>query len=88
MRRNIIHLKSRQLPKWHDELPAEWHELLKEVYTALHADSGCLAIMGARALVDLFMNEQLGDIGGFAQKIQKLEKNGLVSQTKFSLKLL
>lgn len=70
---------SRQLPKWHNELPEEWHALLKEVYTALHANSRRLALMGARALVDLYMNEQLGDIGGFALKIQKLERDGLIS---------
>ncbi len=71
---------SRKLPKWHNELPEEWYELLKEVYTALHADSRCLVLMGARALVDLYMNKQLGDIGGFAQKIRKLEEDGLISK--------
>ncbi len=68
------------MPKWHDELPKEWSELLKEVYMALHADSRRLALMGARALVDLFMNEQLGDIAGFSQKIKKLEADGLISK--------
>ncbi len=71
---------SRKLPEWYRELPEEWSELLKEVYTALHADSRCLVLMGTRALVDLYMNNQLGDIGGFAQKIKKLEKDGLISK--------
>jgi hypothetical protein len=71
---------SRQLPKWHEQLPAEWQELLKEVYAALHADSRRLTLMGARALADLYMTEQLGDIGGFAQKIKKLEEKGLISK--------
>jgi len=71
---------SRKLPKWHNELPEEWSELLKEIYTALHADSRCLVLMGTRALVDLYLNEQLGDVGGFAQKIKKLEKEGLISK--------
>jgi len=71
---------SRQLPKWHDELPEEWYELLKEVYTALHADSRRFALMGTRALVDLYMTEQLRDIGRFKQKIEKLETDGLISK--------
>lgn len=71
---------SRQLPRWHDELPDEWSGLIKEIYRALHADSRRLALMGARALVDLYMNEQLGDIGGFEQKIKKLESDGLISK--------
>lgn len=71
---------SRQIPKWSEELPREWSELLKEVYLALHADSRRLALMGARALVDLYMIEKLGDIGGFAQKIKRLETDGLISR--------
>lgn len=71
---------SRQIPKWCHELPPEWSELLNEVYLALHADSRRLALMGARALVDLYMSEKLGDIGGFAQKIKKLEADGLISK--------
>jgi hypothetical protein len=71
---------SRQLPKWNDELPDEWSELLTEVYLALHADSRRLALMGSRALVDLYMNEQLGDVGGFAEKIKRLEADGLISK--------
>jgi hypothetical protein len=71
---------SRQIPKWHNQLPDEWCGLLKEVYLALHADSRCLALMGARALIDLYINEQLDDIGGFAQKIKLLESEGLISK--------
>jgi len=71
---------ARQLPKWIYDLPAEWGELLKEIYLALHANSQRLALMGARTLVDLYMSEQLGDIGGFAQKIKQLEADGLISK--------
>ena len=71
---------SRMMPKWHEQLPEEWQDLLKEVYAALHADSRRLALMGARALVDMYMTVQLGDIGGFAQKIKQLDDNGLISK--------
>ena len=33
--------------------------MLREVSTALHADSRRLALMGARTLVDMYINEQL-----------------------------
>lgn len=71
---------SRQLPRWYDELPREIGELLIEVYTALHADSRRLVLMGARAIIDLFMTDQVGDIGGFAQKLNELEKNNVLSK--------
>lgn len=71
---------SRPLPRWLDELPIEWSELLAEVYSALHSDSRRLVLMGARALIDLYMNKQLGDVGGFAQKLNNLEADGLISK--------
>ena len=75
---------SRQLPVWHDDLPDEWCELLKEVYVALHADSRRLVLMGTRALIDLYLTDRLGDIGGFAPKIRKLEVDGLISRPNAS----
>lgn len=71
---------SRQLPNWHDGLPSEIESLLKEVYSALHSDNRRLALMGARALIDVYMNQKLGDIGGFEQKLKKLESEGLIGK--------
>ncbi|KKK52089.1 hypothetical protein LCGC14_3108450, partial [marine sediment metagenome] len=71
---------SRQLPPWHKKLPKEIQELLGEVYTALHSDSRMLAMMGARAIVDLFMNDKLGDKGGFSEKLKKLVNEGHISK--------
>jgi hypothetical protein len=48
----------RRMPKWAKEIPHEASELMKEVNTALHNDSRRLAIMGARSLVDMFMNDK------------------------------
>jgi hypothetical protein len=53
---------------------------VKEVYAALHADSVTLATMGARALVDMVMNKEVGDLGGFAQKMGEMKKRGIVSE--------
>ena len=71
---------SRQIPRWHYDLPKEFQSLMKEVYAALHANSKCLALMGARALVDLFMNVSIGDIGGFQKKLEKLVEDGYLSK--------
>ena len=72
---------SRAVPKdWLNHLPEEMGDLLLEVYIALNADSRRLALMGARALVDLYMSEKLGDVGGFAKKLKKLEEEGFVSK--------
>ncbi|WP_447733569.1 DUF4145 domain-containing protein [Pseudomonas shirazensis] len=56
----------------------EWQSLLSEIYTALHADSRRLAMMGARALVDMYMNDAVGDIGGFDRKLAQLVTAGLL----------
>jgi hypothetical protein len=74
---------SRQLPKWHDELPCEMHELLSEIYTALHLNSRRLALMGVRTIIDMFVLDKIGDVGTFQQKLQTLVDGGyLGSQQK------
>lgn len=70
---------SRQKPKWHDSLPIEYQPLLAEVYAALHADSRMLTLMGARALIDVFMTKHIGDIGGFNKKLDQLVALGFLS---------
>ncbi|SRR6266568_6944483 len=70
---------SRLLPDWRWKLPKEQLALLKEVYSALHADSRCLAAMGARTLIDMVILDKIGDVGTFEQKLDALESRGLVS---------
>lgn len=71
---------SRQAPKWRYDLQDEFRSLMDESYAALHANSKRLALMGARALVDLFMNASIGDIGGFQKKLAKLVEDGHLSR--------
>lgn len=59
----------------------ELSSLFREVYAALHAGSNRLAIMGARALIDMVMLDKIGDRGSFNQKLQTMEKNGHISRT-------
>jgi len=76
---------SRQIPRWQYKLPNDLRDLLKESYMALQAGGKRLAIMGARSLIDLFMNITLGDIGGFEQKLEALVKNGYLSEQNRSV---
>jgi hypothetical protein len=65
---------------WIYGLPVDFQALIKEIYTALYANSRCLALMGTRALVDLFMNTTIGDIGGFQRKLDKLVEDGYIGK--------
>jgi len=66
---------SRQKPAWltkHPELN-DYIQLFEEIYTALHADSRRLAMMGARAVIDLAVARMLGeDPGNFTQGMNEL----------------
>lgn len=67
---------SRQPPHWQVHLPEEWQSMMAEIYSALHANSRRLAMMGARALVDMYMNNVVGDTGGFVVKLNQLVSSG------------
>ncbi len=70
---------ARRLPLWKDDLPDEIVSLLEEVYAALQANSRSLAMMGARALIDMVILQKVGDVGSFPQKLTALEKAGFLS---------
>ena len=69
---------SRLSPRWLEKLPQAIHSLLKEVYAALHADSRRLAMMGARAILDMVLVQTVADIGGFEKKLRVLEEKGFI----------
>lgn len=71
---------SRRMPNWANQLPNDWRQLMYETYTALHANSRRLAMMGARTLIDLYMNETVGDVGGFEQKLKALTNGGFLAE--------
>jgi transcriptional regulator CtsR len=72
---------SRRKPAWIDrhEVADEYVELLGEVYVALHADSGRLAMMGARALIDVVIRRLVGDQDNFGRGLDALVDKDLVS---------
>jgi hypothetical protein len=73
---------SRRKPAWVDRLavPSEYAELLDEIYVALHADSRRLAMMGARALIDMAITRSVGDQGNFGGGLTCLVEKQLISE--------
>lgn len=73
---------SRRQPAWvnHFDVPREYLRLLEEVYTALHADSRRLAMMGARALVDAVIRRNAGDQPNFPRGLDALAEKYLISE--------
>ena len=69
---------ARSLPEWRWTLPQQIGDILIEVYAALQADCRTLALMGARAIMDLVILDKVGDVGTFAQKLEELEIQGFV----------
>ena len=55
--------------------------LLKEIYTALQADSLTLAMMGARAVIEAAIIAKVEDHGTFKDNLQALEDAGHLSKT-------
>lgn len=73
---------SRRKPAWarRYELPSEYMDLLDETYTALHADSRRLAMMGARALIEAAIRRNAGDQPNFGQGLNALAERYLISE--------
>ncbi len=68
---------SRRRPAWAENLPEDMQPLMDEVYVALQHGSARLAMMGARALVDMSMLKALGgDEGSFKQKLDGMVDGG------------
>ena len=77
----------RPRPKWFFDLMLEVglgdgniHDLLGEIYVALHNDQRALAAMGIRALLENVMIEKIGDQRSFGANLREFEANGYVSR--------
>ena len=70
---------ARPMPHWAAKLPEDIRQLLLEVYGAFTDKRYWLVVMGCRSLIDMFALEKIGDIGGFAQKLKKLEDEGYLA---------
>ena len=78
---------SRRKPMWltNGDVPSTYIGMLEEVYTALHADSRRLAMMGARSIIDTVITRAVGDQGNFAKGLDELEKRELISKRDRSI---
>lgn len=61
------------VPPWHQDLTPIIKSLMEEVYFGFQMEMRSLPSMGLRAVIDVVCNDLLGDIGGFSQKLDKLE---------------
>jgi hypothetical protein len=73
---------SRRKPVWltRENAHSTYVGMLEEVYAALHADSRRLAMMGARAIIDVVITRTVGDQGNFTKGLDELEKNDLIGK--------
>lgn len=77
---------SRKKPRWFDDLPQEYKPLLNEIYAAVQVDSRSLALMGLRAILDLFISKKIPNNTGFAKGLDALlKKNFITPQSKETL---
>lgn len=75
----------RIIPIWIFSLEKNYIELLAEIYSATNAGSVRLALMGMRTILDQYINETIGDVGTFAQKIATLASEGHISTAQEKL---
>lgn len=70
----------RARPKWADTLNQRIETLLDEVYLAIPVGAFQLSAMGIRAILDTVLQDKLeGDIGTFAEKLDRIVEKGFVS---------
>lgn len=67
-------------PQWIGELPESIQPILLESYAAADQHLFTVSAMGIRTVADMVLTECVGDIGGFAQKLDKAIEMGLVSE--------
>ncbi len=73
---------AREKPAWSRDLPIQIQSLLTEIYAALADDSRKLAVMGARAILDIVMTQKVGRLGTFQRRLKALEAKGYIGRAK------
>ncbi len=77
---------SRTRPDWLAEIEDEVLEnIFTEVYDALDQGLALLATMGIRAALDRSMEINVGDVGGFKQKLDKLLSNDVIGKGEYGV---
>ena len=65
-------------PNWLAKLPENYRSILNEVYSALDNSLFRLASAGTRTVIDCLIIDQIGDIGGFEEKVKELVSKGII----------
>ena len=72
-------------PPWLKELPSEYRVLALQIYPALDAGSYGLALMGARALLDIYISRHSAVQNDFKKKLEDLQKSGSLSPKQIEI---
>lgn len=54
--------------------------MLAEIYAALDIEAYTLVAIGIRTVIDVLASKTVGDVGGFNQKLDALERDGWLSR--------
>lgn len=74
-------------PRWFSSVPDKMQFIMREIYRALGTGMSALPAMGVRAVIDMVCVDQIGDVGSFENKIDRLVDEGHISANdKESLK--
>ena len=68
-----------KLPVWLGQVNDNVRHIMEEVYKAKEIGLRALPCMGLRTAIDLALMENVGDVGGFEQKLREFEKKGNLS---------
>ena len=75
----------KRVEPWIFRLSSQYIELLSEIYSSFNNSNYRLAMMGLRALIDIFIVENIGDKGTFKQKLKLLKEQNFVSEGQFEM---
>lgn len=70
---------ARRIPDWLDELEEDIADVLRETYSALHNDLCRLAVVGTRTALEMVIVKQIGDLGGFEDKVRQFAAKGFMA---------
>lgn len=77
--------RRRRSPDWIDQLDEQYSALLTEVYAAYDAGFTAIAVMGARAVLDVWVSSQTSNLNNFNLKLQHLRDLGTLSARQIGL---
>jgi len=66
-------------PTWFPKLRKAYRQIFSEIYSALDSSLYILAANGIRTALDKLIVEKIGDVGGFAAKVEKLVERGIIT---------